>query len=315
MALPLRWKYKLDRYRDSLTGIFSSKKEQGRPKLCPACGTLVGASATRCHQCGASMTFSLAAASRSLKRWMPASSPATYAILTLSCLLYAVSLAATIRISGGLGAPPSGLGGLFNIGGINGGVLERLGASLPFFPRFMPNSDLQEPWRLVTAIFLHGSLLHIAFNMWVLMDVGPLVEEVYGSARYLFIYVLTGVAGYLLSSFFNNFSVGGSGALLGLIGVLLALTAGRKNASLQMLRGNIIRWLIYIAVLGFILRGIDSYAHLGGCVAGYLIGRMMSAREPADTRERKIADAMGWGTAVVVAASFAMMAARFFHAG
>ena len=50
--------------------------------------------------------------------------------------------------------------------------------------------------------------------MWVLMDVGPLVEEVYGSARYLFIYVITGVAGYVLSSFLGNVSVGGSGALL-----------------------------------------------------------------------------------------------------
>jgi len=247
---------------------------------------------------------------------MPASSPATYAILTLSCVLYGVSLAATIRIAGGLSAPPSGgLGALFNIGAINGGVLERLGASLPLLPRLMSNSDLTQPWRLVTAIFLHGSLLHIAFNMWVLMDVGPLVEEVYGSARYLFIYVATGVAGYILSSFFLNFSVGGSGALLGLIGVLLALTAGRKNASLQILRSNIIRWLIYIAIMGFLFRGIDNYAHLGGCIAGYLLGRFLSAREPVDTRERKVADAMGWGTAVVLAASFAMMAASFFHAG
>jgi len=259
------------------------------------------------------MTFSLAAASKSLSRWMPASSPATYAILTLSCVLYGVSLAATIRISGGLAAPPSGFGGLFNIGGINGGVLERLGASLPLFS--IPISDFTQPWRFVTAIFLHGSLIHIAFNMWVLMDVGPLVEEVYGSARYLFIYVVTGVAGYILSSFFGNFSVGGSGALLGLIGVLLALTAGRRNASLQMLRSSIIRWLIYIAIMGFLIRGIDNYAHAGGCVAGYLVGRLLSAREPADMHERKVADAMGWGTAIVIAASFAMMAASFFRAG
>jgi membrane associated rhomboid family serine protease len=253
------------------------------------------------------MTFSLAAASRSLSRWLPQSSPATYAILTLSCVLYGVSLAMSIRQTGGLGAPPSGLGGLFNIGAINGGVLYSLGESLP-----LPGNLIQ-PWRFVTAVFLHGSLLHIAFNMWVLMDVGPLVEEVYGSARYLYIYVFTGVCGYLLSSVLGNVSVGGSGALLGLIGVLLALTSGRKNASLQMLRSNIIRWLIYIAVMGFVFHGIDNYAHFGGCVSGYLLGRMMSAREPADARERKIAQAMGWGTAVVLALSFAMMAAGFFH--
>jgi rhomboid protease GluP len=206
------------------------------------------------------------------------------------------------------------LGGLFNLGAINGGVLDRLGASLPLFNPFGGASNLTQPWRFVTAVFLHGSLLHIGFNMWVLMDVGPLVEEVYGSARYLFIYVITAVAGYVLSSFLGNVSVGGSGALLGLVGVLLALTSGQKNASLQMLRGNIIRWLIYIAIMGFLFRGIDNYAHFGGCVAGYLLGRTMSAREPADAHERKIADAMGWGTALVLAASFAMMAARFFSA-
>ncbi len=315
MALPLRWRWKLERFQEKVAGFFSGKKEQGRPRLCPSCGTLVGASATRCHQCGASMTFSLAAASRSLSRWVPASSPVTYGILTLSCLLYGVSLAATIRLSGGFGAPPSGLGGLFNLGAINGGVLDRLGASMPLFNPFGGGSNFTQPWRLITAIFLHGSLLHIGFNMWVLMDVGPLVEEVYGSARYLFIYVITGVAGYFLSSLLSgNPSVGGSGALLGLVGVLLALTSGRKNASLQMLRGNIIRWLIYIAIMGFLFRGIDNYAHFGGCIAGYLLGRTLSAREPADAHERKIADAMGWGTALVLAASFAMMAARFFSA-
>src|ERR1700722_7451151 len=216
-----------------MSGFFGGGK-QGRPRLCPSCGTLVGANATRCHQCGASMTFSLAAANKTLSRLVPTTSPMTYAILTLSCLLYGVSLIATIRLSGGMQAPPSSLGGLFSLGGINPYILQLLGASYP-----LP-TNLAQPWRFIMAIFLHGSLLHIGFNMWVLMDVGPLVEEVYGSARYLFIYVTTGVAGYLLSSTLGNVSVGGSGALLGLIGVLLALTSGRRNASIQMLRSNII---------------------------------------------------------------------------
>ena len=103
------------------------------------------------------------------------------------------------------------------------------------------------------AVFLHGSLLHIFFNMWVLMDIGPQIEELYGSARYLFIYVVTGIGGYVVSSAFWHFSVGGSGALLGLIGVLLAMTVGRRTAGMQMLRGQLIRWLIYIAHLGIAL--------------------------------------------------------------
>lgn len=306
MPLPLRWKWKLERWRENLRFLIHPKQEQARPRLCPACGTLVGASATRCHQCGASMTFSLAAASRSLSRLMPATSPVTYAILTACCLLYGVSLLATIRLSGGLLAPGGGAS-LFGIGGIAGQVLFRLGDS-------RIDMILQgQPWRLVTAIFLHGSLLHIGFNMWVLMDIGPQLEELYGSARYLFIFTLTGVAGYILSAFTLHDSVGASGALLGLIGVMLAVTTRRSGAAMQMLRSQLIRWLIYIAVLGLVMSGIDNYAHAGGFAAGFLLGRIMTDREPATAGERKTAQILGWLTALVILASFAAMLFNYFR--
>ena len=201
------------------------------------------------------------------------------------------------------------LAALFQLGGIDPRVLIQFGSSLPI------GYNLMQPWRFVMAIFLHASLLHIGFNMWVLMDVGPLVEEVYGSARYLFIYIVTGVGGYLLSSFIGHRqSVGGSGALLGLIGVLLALTRGRQNASLQMLRGSLIRWLIYIAIMGFLGWGmIDNLAHIGGALSGYLLGRIMPAREPADMHDRRVANAMGWGAGLAVAVSFAWMVLTYFH--
>ncbi|HEY6903039.1 MAG TPA: rhomboid family intramembrane serine protease, partial [Candidatus Acidoferrales bacterium] len=98
---------------------------------------------------------------------MPAQSPATYGILGLSCLFFVISLLATIRVTGFTSHGGGGLSGLFNFGGISGGVLERFGASLP-----LPY-NLAQPWRFVMAIFLHGSILHIFFNMWVLMDIGP----------------------------------------------------------------------------------------------------------------------------------------------
>ncbi len=309
MPLPLRWRWKLDRLREKADWFFGGKKAEGRPRLCPSCGTLVGASASRCHQCGASMTFSLAAASKSLGRLMPATSPVTYAILTLSCLLYAVTLMLTVRANGFQAPTGGGFGALLQLGGIDGRVLVRFGSSLP-----LPYNLLQ-PWRFVMAIFLHASLLHIGFNMWVLMDVGPLVEEVYGSARYLFIYVATGICGYIVSSALGHHSsVGGSGALLGLIGVLLALTRGRQNASLQMLRGSLIRWLIYIAIMGFLGWGmIDNFAHIGGALSGYLIGSILPSREPADLHDLRVANAMGWGAGLAVAVSFVLMALTYFH--
>jgi len=308
LQLSPRLRWKLDRLRERF-GASGGSKESGRPRLCPSCGTLVGSGASRCHQCGASMTFSIAAASRSLEKLMPTASPATYAILSVSCLLYIASLLATVHESGLRPPAGGGMGALFNLGGINGSVLTRFGASLPLY------YNLQEPWRFVMAVFLHGSLMHIAFNMWVLMDVGPAIEELYGSARYFFIYVVTGIGGFVLSSGLGRGrSVGASGALLGLIGLLLAITMGRRSASLQMLRGQLIRWLIYILVFGLLFPGIDNLAHIGGFATGFLMGRIMTDRPPVAPEERKKAYLLGWAAVLVVVLSFAMTALQVLQA-
>jgi membrane associated rhomboid family serine protease len=250
----------------------------------------------------------MAAASRSLSRLMPTTSPATYGILTLSCLLYGVSLLATILTAGFQAPAGGGFSALMNLGAISGRVLAMFGASLPW------PGDLFQPWRLIMATFLHGSILHIGFNMWVLMDIGPQIEELYGSARYLFIYVVTGIGAYVLSGFVGHFSIGGSGALLGLIGMLMAITTNRRSASMQMLRSQLVRWLIYIAVLGFLMPGIDNAAHLGGFISGFALGKIMVDRAPASPEEWKRANLLGWATALVIAASLGMMAIGIFRA-
>ena len=302
MALPLRWRWKLERWRDSFSAMFHAKEKERRPQLCPACGTLVGSTATRCHQCGASLTFSLAAASRKLGRIMPATAPVTYAILISCCFLYGISLLLTVR----LGAPLTPQGGgifamLFGIGSVAGQVLQQLGASLPF------PIDLLQPWRLITACFLHANLMHIVFNMWVLVDLTPAVEEVYGSPRFFFLYIACGIGGYALSGFVGHFSIGASGAIVGLIGVLLAITYRRGGSGMQQLRSQVYRWIIYLVLWGFFFPGIDNMAHLGGGVTGFILGKIMIDRLPATASERKRAYALGWATAVVVLVSFGLV--------
>lgn len=280
------------------------KSANPRPKLCPSCGTLVGATATRCHQCGANVNFSFAAANKALSRLLPATSPATYAILGISCILYGISLLWSIRLGAG-GVEGGGLFG-FDIGVISGQVLLRMGESLPLV------YNLQEPWRFVTAVFLHASILHIGFNMWFLMDVGPLLEELYGSARLIFIYVFTGICGYVLASLFASPAIGGSGALLGLIGVLLAMSMGRQTAGMQMLRRQLIYLLVYILVISF-LPGISLLAHLGGFVSGFALGKILTPQKPITPSERKVASVLGWGSALAVVASFAMIVIRIME--
>lgn len=304
MPLPPRWQWKVERWRDALARMFRAEPKPGRPRLCPSCGTLVGATATSCHECGASMTFSLAAASRSLSSLLPSESPVTYVILGVNLLLFGVSLLATLRTTQS-----------FNLlGGVSGEVLFRLGARQS---RYILSGDW---WRLVMPIFLHGGVLHILMNTWVLMDIGPQVEEVYGSARYLFLYVGTGVASFVVSTAWSVFAYGGggigigaSGALMGLIGLMLAITTRRGGAYMRMVRGQLLRWVGYILVIGFLLSGIDNAAHIGGLVTGYLLGRVMADREPMNASERTRAHALGWTAGLVVVASFAAMLMNFFR--
>jgi rhomboid protease GluP len=289
--------------------MFRRQAAPPRPRLCPACGTLVGSTATKCHECGASLNFSLAAASRSLSSLLPTESPVTYFVLGLNFLLFGVSVLATIRAVESSRAPQLGL-----LGGISSQVLLRLGArqSLLILGG--------QWWRLVVPMFLHGGVLHIAMNSWVLMDLGPQVEEVYGSARYLFLYVATGIASLAASTVWNLFAyrgygigIGASGALMGLIGLMLAITTRRGGAYMRMVRGQLLRWVVYILVLGIVVGGIDNSAHIGGLAAGFLLGRVMADREPMNSTERQRAYALGWLTALVVVASFAAMLVDYFR--
>lgn len=310
MPVPLRWQWKIDRVKDAMIGFFRSNPENARPRMCPSCGTLVGTTATKCHQCGANVRFGMAAASRSLGRMLPTNAPVTYCILSLCCLLYGISLLYSARSGNPLMPEGGGLSAIFNIGGISGKTTVLLGSTLPWQYIVVYN----QWWRLITAVFLHGSLMHIVFNMWVIMDVGPMVEEMFGSARYLFLYMATGVFGYVISSFFSGHpSVGASGALLGLIGLLLASTTRSSSASSQMMRSNLIKWIIYIAIMGFMFSGIDNYAHFGGLAAGFVLGKLFVDRPPQGQSETRVANILGWGTAIVVIGCFALMMQFFLN--
>lgn len=257
----------------------------------------------------------MAAISRSLSKYMPANAPVTYLVLGACCLFYGISLLLTIH-SGASVTPQGGsiFDELFGIGGVSSSVLQRLGASLP-----LPY-DIAQPWRLVTACFLHANLLHIAFNMYVLIDIAPVLEEFYGSPRFLFIYVVCGIGGYALSSSSpfigilralriasSGTAIGASGAIVGLIGVLLAITYRRGGAGMQQLRSYVYKWIIYLVLWGFFFPGIDNMAHLGGGLTGYFLGKLMFDRAPQTPIERKRAYALGWATAAVVVISFALM--------
>jgi membrane associated rhomboid family serine protease len=142
-----------------------------------------------------------------------------------------------------------------------------------------------EWWRLVTPVLVHGGLLHLLFNMYFLYLVGPLVEQLYGPVRFLLLYVLTAAAGSAASYLFGGPapSVGASGAIFGLCGVLLAVSAvhrpildRRGRAIMSQIGALVVLNLIIGFGFGALMDApIDNSAHIGGLLAGLWLGLVL----------------------------------------
>jgi rhomboid protease GluP len=295
LPLPYQWQYRLDRWKAALQGFFGGGNQQPRPQLCPHCGSLVGISATRCHNCGTNLKFSMAAVNRSLSGVFSGPAPVTTALLVANLMMFGVEwMASTAEGSGG---------GLSILWGMGSTAAYRLGMSAPYA------IYVQHEWyRLITAMFLHGGLIHIGFNMMSLMQLGPALEELYGSARYFFLYIFTGAFGFLVSSYMGHYSLGASGGLLGLVGAMLAVTSKRGGSYMRDLRSRLISSVVILFILGA-MRGIaiDNWAHGAGLAAGFALGKIFPDRQPMTPRERQIANALGWLAGIAVIASFALM--------
>ena len=148
--------------------------------------------------------------------------------------------------------------------------LSQYGASLPW--PYLHG----EWWRLVTAGFLHGGILHILMNSWVLFDLGAEVEAIYGTSRLIVFYFVSTVAGFLASSTLGHYpSVGSSAGIFGLIGAMLAFGFTDKSSLGMQVKAVYSRWVIYALVLSFI-PGVDIRAHVGGLAGGFVTGFIAS---------------------------------------
>lgn len=128
-----------------------------------------------------------------------------------------------------------------------------------------------EYWRLFTPMFLHIGGLHLWFNSTALLSLGGHVERIYGHYRFILIYMIAGVFGAFSSYLFTpNLSAGASGAIFGLFGALLYFAIHNPSAFGHTMGPGLISGLGVNLVLGFIIPGIDNFAHLGGLVAGFI---------------------------------------------
>ncbi len=238
--------------------------------LCPSCGKLVSADAEVCIHCGRKRPGAGGPA-----RWFRRTFGAVRAVpvLLLACvMLYVVSLlldpGALLRPRGVTAFLAPSMGSLDRLG-MTGAVALLRGRW----------------WTLVTAIYLHGSLLHLIFNVLWIRQLGPAVESLFGTPRLLILFTLSGAVGMLFSGLLGvGFTIGASGSIFGLMGALVSY--GRRHGGLigSLLYRQLLLWALVLLAMGFFMPGVNNVAHIVGFGTGFgLAGLLGTERGSAAT--------------------------------
>ena len=153
---------------------------------------------------------------------------------------------------------------------------------------YAPAVKAGQVFRLVTHIFLHGSLVHLLVNMYSLNIIGTQIETYIGKVKYLIIFLLSGICGGLLSCVCSggNLSVGASGAIFGLLGAMVYFGYHYRLFLGNVLKNQIIPIIILNLMIGFMLSGIDNYGHIGGLIGGIFVTMMVGIKDKSKLSER-----------------------------
>lgn len=187
--------------------------------------------------------------------------PVTFSLIAASVAVYAglALLSAQGLVSGMLLQPDWA---------VQGGGME---------PRLVAGGEL---WRLVTSMFLHASIVHVAVNMLALYFLGSFAEQTFGGGRFLALYLVSGLAGGVAALYFsapNIPVVGASGAIFGILGGILGFALRRGTFTM---RNPVIMQLVFIAAInlfiGASIPNISNSAHIGGLVGGLFFGALIA---------------------------------------
>ena len=242
--------------------------------VCTSCGVLVGVADATCYNCGRRNPglWGFAPALRTLGGDLGF----TPFVIGTCMLLYAMTLA--------FSRGDIGMGGLFSMLSPNNRSLFLFGAS-GAIPVFIGGRW----WTVLSAAWLHGGALHILFNMYWVRSLAPSIAELYGPGRMIIIYTAGAIAGFTLSSVAGaylpripllsgaQFTVGASAPIFGLLGA--AVYYGRRSGS-NHVGSQAMSFALTMGLFGFIMPGVDNYAHAGGFAGGYLAGRLLDPLTP-----------------------------------
>ena len=131
--------------------------------------------------------------------------------------------------------------------------------------------EYHEYYRILTAGFLHGDIVHLGLNMYALYVIGNQMESYLGKVKYLLIYLISLICGSLLSMALSNYaSVGASGAIFGLMGSMLYFGYHYRVYLGNVLKSQIIPLIVINLAYGFFAKGIDNFGHIGGLIGGLI---------------------------------------------
>ena len=227
--------------------------------ICPQCGKLIGVNEEKCPFCGA-WRPGLFGYAPAIQRWFGRRLDLVAFIVTSCVVLYVAALALQpgeiFRLHGFFSILSPGSRALYQLG-MTGGLAWRQGWW----------------WTLLTAIYLHGGLLHIFFNLMWIRNLGPAVTEVYGPARAFVVFSIAGAVGFLLSNLASGApSIGASGSIFGLLAALIVY--GRRRGSTTM-TAQLWQWAVVMFLMGFALTGVNNWAHAGGFAGGWVSAEAM----------------------------------------
>ena len=245
------------------------RRQRAGSVICTSCGVLVGVDDDRCYNCGRR--------NPGLWGWAPA-----FRALGQDLGFVPFVIGTCIFVYGLMLVYSRGdiqVGNPFSMMSPSTEAMFVFGASgsIPVFA-------LNRWWTVLSAGWLHAGLLHIFFNMWATKQLAPATADLYGPGRMVIIYIAGSVAGFTLSSLAGQyfpqlfilsggrFTVGASASISGLIGAILAY--GHRSGS-GMARSYAMSNVMMLLIMGFLIPGIDNYAHLGGFGGGYVTARIL----------------------------------------
>jgi rhomboid protease GluP len=231
-------------------------------RVCSQCGKLNAAEDEVCYNCGKRLHGPLASSAAGMVSDFSADGlPITKVMAGLCIILFGVCMVAN---------------GPFQLQVVVSGAFRT--STLVRFGVLGGPLGWMEPWRLLSACFIHFGILHIGMNMLSLVSLGRTLEPHFGSARFAILYVVTGILGFLASQFWYSFAhsgdfiptAGASGAIFGLVGALIGVLWARRDPNWGRV---LVNYLVYAAIIGFVLPA-NNAAHFGGFFAGIVVGAL-----------------------------------------